>query len=102
MSALPRLTLMLYELSSPSDGDSPAAQADKLRQASEKYFNMAHDGLSGSNLARMTIGLRTPDYGGRLPEMLKILEQSSRGNPHYLEHFHFYSAQVSAAKCGFS
>jgi hypothetical protein len=84
MSALPRLTLMLYELSNPGDGDSPAAQADKLRQASEKYLNMAYDGLSGSNLARMTIGLRTPDYESRLPEMLKILEQTSRGNPHYL------------------
>ena len=84
MSALPRLTLMLYELSNPSDGDSPAAQADKLRQASEKYLTMAYDGLSGSNLARMTIGLRTPDYERRLPDMLKVLEQSSQGNPHYL------------------
>jgi hypothetical protein len=84
MSTLPRLTLMLYELSNPGDGESPAAQADKLRQASEKYLNMAYDGLSGSNLARMTIGLRTPDYESRLPEMLKILEQTSRGNPHYL------------------
>lgn len=84
MSALPRLTLMLYELSNPGDGDSPASQADKLRQASEKYFNMAYDGLSGSHLARMTIGLRTPDYENRLPDMLKILEQTSRSDPHYL------------------
>ncbi len=49
MSSLPRLTLMLYELSSPSDGQSTAAQADKLRQASENYFNMAYQGSeSGS------------------------------------------------------
>ena len=46
MSSLPRLTLMLYELSNPSDGESTPAQADKLRQASENYFNMAYQGLS--------------------------------------------------------
>jgi hypothetical protein len=84
MSALPRLTLMLYELSSPGDGDSIAAQEDKLRQSSEKFLTMAYDGLSGSNLAKMSIGLRTPDYESQLPTMLKTLEQTSSGNPHYL------------------
>ena len=60
LSSLPRLTLMLYELSSPGDGESTAAQADKLRQASEKFLNMAYQGLNGTQPARMSIGLRTP------------------------------------------
>jgi hypothetical protein len=84
MSSLPRLTLMLYELSNPSDGASTTAQADKLRQASETYFNMAYQGLSQTHLAKMAIGLRTPDYEGQLPNMLKTVEQDMSSNPHYL------------------
>jgi hypothetical protein len=84
MSSLPRLTLMLYELSNPSDGSSTAAQADKLRQASENYFNMAYQGLSETRLARMAIGLRTPDYQSQLPNMLKTVQQDLSSNPHYL------------------
>jgi hypothetical protein len=84
MSSLPRLTLMLYELSNPSDGSSITAQADKLRQASENYFNMAYQGLSETHLARMAIGLRTPDYQGQLPSMLKTVQQDLSSNPHYL------------------
>ena len=84
MSSLPRLTLMLYELSNPSDGESAAAQAAKLRQASENYFNMAYQGLSQTHLAKMAIGLRTPDYESQLPNMLKTLEQDLSSNPHYL------------------
>jgi hypothetical protein len=84
MSALPRLTLMLYELSSPGDGDSTSVQADKLRQASAKFINMAYEGLTEPHLARMAIGLRTPDYGNQMPGMLKTLEQALSANPHYL------------------
>jgi hypothetical protein len=84
MSSLPRLTLMLYELSNPSDGESAAAQAAKLRQASENYFNMAYQGLSQTRLAKMAIGLRTPDYESQLPNMLKTVEQDLSSNPHYL------------------
>jgi hypothetical protein len=84
MSSLPRLTLMLYALSNPSDGASTAAQADKLRQASENYFNMAYQGLSQPHLAKMAIGLRTPDYQSQLPNMLKIVQEDLSGNPHYL------------------
>jgi len=84
MSSLPRLTLMLYELNNPSDGESAAAQAAKLRQAGENYFNMAYQGLSQSHLAKMAIGLRTPDYESQLPNMLKTLEQDLSSNPHYL------------------
>jgi hypothetical protein len=84
MSSLPRLTLMLYELSNPSDGESATAQAAKLRQASENYFNMAYQGLSQTRLAKMAIGLRTPDYESQLPNMLKTVEQDLSSNPHYL------------------
>jgi hypothetical protein len=84
MSALPRLTLMLYELSSPGDGQSSAAQADKLRQAAANYLQMAYQGLSGANLARLAIGLRYPDYEQQLPAMLKVVQDSLGTNPHYL------------------
>ena len=84
MSSLPRLTLMLYELSSPADGDSTAAQADKLRQAGERYMAMAYQGLVGTNLARMAVGLRDPDYGLQLPGMLKLVQDTLSANPHFL------------------
>ena len=80
MTSLPRLTLMLYELSSPGDGES----ASKLRQASAKFMEMAYQGLNGGNLARLAIGLRTPDYGQQLPNMLKVVQETLGANPHYL------------------
>jgi hypothetical protein len=84
MSSLPRLTLMLYELSNPSDESSTTVHADKLRQASENYFNMAYQGLSETHLVKMAIGLRTPDYESQLPNMLKTVQQDLSSNPHYL------------------
>src|SRR6201999_1760225 len=67
MSSLPRFTLMLYELSSPGDGQSTAVQADKLRQAGTKAMDAAYQGLSGTNLAKLATGLRTADYQQQLP-----------------------------------
>jgi hypothetical protein len=84
LTSLPRLTLMLYELSSPDDGESTAQQMEKLRSESRKYLAMAYEGLSDTNAAQMVIGLRTPDYGDRLPAMLKALDEANRDNPHYL------------------
>jgi hypothetical protein len=88
LSAVPRLTLMMYELSSPGDGDTPAQQAEKAAANSQKFLNMAYDGLSDHNLApklaKMVIALRTPDYLDHLPEMLTHLDQANRSNPHYL------------------
>jgi len=84
LSSLPRLTLMLYELSSPGDGESTAAQADNLLQARQKFLAMAYEGLNGNQLAKMSVGLRTPDYEGQLPNMLNVVEQTLSGNPHYL------------------
>lgn len=84
LASLPRLTLMLYEVSSPGDGDSAEQQMEKLRTESRRYLAMAYDGVGNAGLARMVIGLRTPDYGDRLPAMLKALDETNGGDPHYL------------------
>ena len=84
LSALPRLTLMLYEVSSPDDGDGAETKTEKLRSKSTEFLEMAYQGLSETNLAKMSIGLRTPDYGDRLPQMLQALDTAHRANPHYL------------------
>jgi hypothetical protein len=84
LTSVPRVTLMMYELSSPADGDSAAQRADKAVKASRKFLDMAYDGLADRNLAKMAIALRTPDYGELLPQMLKALDDANRANPYYL------------------
>jgi hypothetical protein len=84
LSAVPRVTLMMYELSSPTDGESIEQKGEKVQERSGEFLNMAYSGLGEPNLARMVIALRTPDYGELLPQMLKKLEGANRGNPHYL------------------
>jgi hypothetical protein len=74
----------MYQLSSPSDGDTPLEQAEKAAKNSQKFLNMAYEGLSGPNLARMVIALRTPDYLDHLPELLEKLDDANRTNSHYL------------------
>jgi hypothetical protein len=83
LSSMPRLTLMLYELSSPNDGESIEAKAEKLQAASRQFLDMAYADLHDPNLATMMIGLRTPDYGQLLPKMLTTLDESNRTDPHY-------------------
>jgi hypothetical protein len=84
LTALPQLTLMLYELSSPGDGETTEQQAQKLRTESAKYLAMAYDEVNATDVAGMVIGLRTPDYGDQLPAMLKAMDAANSGNPHYL------------------
>jgi len=84
LTSVPRLILMMYELSSPTDGESAEQKADKAVKASQKFLEMAYDGLGERNLAKMAIALRTPDYGELLPQMLKALDEANRANPHYL------------------
>jgi hypothetical protein len=85
LSAVPRVTLMMYELSSATDGESPEQKAEKVQQASQKFLDMAYEGLGGERmLAKMAIALRTPDYIELLPLMLKKLDDANRANPHYL------------------
>jgi len=45
---------------------------------------MAYQGLNGTNLAKLAIGLRTPDYQQQLPNMLKLVQDALSANPHYL------------------
>jgi hypothetical protein len=92
MSSLPRFTLMLY-------GQTTAAQADKLKQISTKFMDMAYQGVSGSNLAKLAIGLRTADYQQQLPDMLKAVQDTLAGNPHFLGWaWHSYNDVTETAK----
>ena len=84
LSSLPRVTLMLYELSSLSDGKSVDEKIGKLRETSQRMLGMAYEGLEDANLAKMAIALRTPDYGKLLPQMLRTLDEANAMNPHYL------------------
>jgi len=84
LSAIPRVTLMMYELTGPHDGASAEQKADQVQKASQNYLDIAFKGLGDSNLARMAIALRTADYGDLLPLMLKKLDDANQANPHYL------------------
>jgi len=84
LSAVPRVTLMLYELDNPDDGHSAEQQEETLRTASGNFLVMAYKDLSDAHLAKMAIALRTGDYAARMPEMLKLLDDANRANPHYL------------------
>jgi hypothetical protein len=46
LSAVPRVTLMMYELSSPADGESAEQKAEKVEKSSQKFLDMAYDGLA--------------------------------------------------------
>lgn len=98
LSALPRFTLMLYELSDPGDRSSPEKKAAKLRAASTRYLQIAYQGLDSAELGQMSIGLRTPDYGALLPRMLRTLDEANGANPHYLGWArHSYNDYLKAA-----
>jgi hypothetical protein len=84
LSAVPRLTLMMYELSSPQDGKTAKQKAEQVDAASQKYIAIAYDGLYEVNLAKMAIALRTADYGDLLPQMLRKLDDANLANPNYL------------------
>ena len=100
LSAVPRVTLMMYELSSPGDGESAEQQAEKVQKSSQKFLDMAYDGMGDDRkLAKMAIALRTPDYGELLPQMLKKLDDTNRANPHYLGWArHSYNDYLNAAR----
>jgi hypothetical protein len=85
LTSVDRVTLMLYELSSAEDGKATAVKMAKLRKAAERYAQMAYEGIGDApGVAKMAIGLRTPDYGEELPEMLKSLDEAQPGGAHYL------------------
>ena len=84
LTSVDRVTLMLYELSSPDDGKSTESKVMKLQNAAQRYLAMAYEGLADPKLARMVIALRTADYRERLPAMLQTLEERQSANPRYL------------------
>jgi len=84
LSSVPRVTLMMYELSSPGNDETPYQMANKAITASQQFLDMAYKGLPDRNLAKMAIALRTPDYGNLLPQILKKLDEANRSNPNYL------------------
>ena len=84
LTSLPRFTLMLYELSSPADGQTTEQQEAKLRGAAENFLKMAYQGLPDAGLAKIAMGLRTPDYEEQLPHVLKALDEALGGDPEYL------------------
>ena len=84
LTSVDRVTLMLYELSSPDDGKSDASKEAKLQGAAERYLAMAYAGLDEPKLAGMVIGLRTADYREQLPAMLKSVEVHQGPQAHYL------------------
>lgn len=97
LTSVPRLTLMLYELSSPQDGRTTAQKTEKLRKLSDHYLELAYAGLNDPQLAKMAIALRAPDYLELLPEMLRTLDPAHRDDPHYLGWaWHHYQDRVPA------
>jgi hypothetical protein len=83
-TSLPQLTLMLYELSSPNDGESIETKTAKLKTESQKLLAMAYEGLHDPHLAKMIIALRTPDYEDQLPGMFKALDEANHADPHFM------------------
>jgi hypothetical protein len=99
LTSVPRVTLMMYELSGPDDGQTPEQKAEKAQKSSQKFLDMAYDRLGGKNLAKMSIALRTPDYGDLLPQMLRKLDEANLTNPHYLGWArHSYNDALEATK----
>lgn len=84
LSAVPRVTLMMYELSGSGDGSTDQQKAAIVETASRKFLELAFAGLDDPDLARMAIALRTPDYGDSLPQMLQKLDDANGANPHFL------------------
>jgi hypothetical protein len=84
LSSVPRLTLMMYELSDPRDGTGAEQKAEQVEKISQKDLDMAYEGLRDPNLAKMVVALRTADYLELLPQMLGKLDSANRSNPHYL------------------
>ena len=98
LSSVPRLTLMMYELTSPTDGKSADQKAEQAATTSQKFLAMTYDGVKSSNPAKMAIALRTADYGDLLQQMLQKLDAANRGDAHYLGWAHQSYGDVLQSK----
>jgi len=60
---------------------------------------MAYEDLNGANLATMVIGLRIPDYGRLLSDMLRSVDEADSSNRHYAGWArHSYNDTLKAAE----
>jgi hypothetical protein len=82
LSALPRLTLMLYEISSPQTALTKIGHARAQCSKVSRFWLMQVQPLK--IWAEWSIALRTQDYGESLRAMLKTLDDTFRSNPRYL------------------
>jgi len=60
-----------------------SGKSEKLRDTSGKLFDAACEGLHETHLAKLIIGLRTPDYGPLMPTMLATLDRAYQSEEHY-------------------
>jgi hypothetical protein len=81
--SLPRFTLMLYELETPDAHRDDAAKTQQVQSASRRFLAMAYADLPAGGMAKLSVALRTPDYGAELPAMLNALDEANRSNVHY-------------------
>ena len=84
LTSVPRMTLMLYELSSPSDGETMAQKEEKLRSASRNVMEMALCGIGGPRSGEDGDWAAHAGYEQQLPQMLKTVDETLRSDPHYL------------------
>jgi hypothetical protein len=76
--AVPRLFLMLYEL---RNRDAASAHAE-LARTSASAVRAAYEG-SDASVGTMIVGLSVRDYGERLPEMLRAIDEANGADARY-------------------
>ncbi len=76
--------VLLYPSYGAGGAHPEQQKAEQVTMTSQKFLDMAYDGLEDRNLAKMIIALRTADYIDLLPQMLDKLDVANRANPHYL------------------
>jgi hypothetical protein len=84
LGSLPRVTLMMFELSAPAEARDERARAIQVQRESQKFLSMAYADLDGTSWAKMVIALRTPDYGAQVGVMLAALESAADSDAHFL------------------
>jgi hypothetical protein len=85
-TSLPRFTLMLENV--------PAGQ---LSQTAGQSLQAAYQGLKGSDLAGIVVGLRSSDFAEQLPPALATGTDPVSSNTHYLGWaWHAYSVEMSS------
>ena len=98
LGSLPRVTLMMFELSAPPEARDERARAIQVQRESQKFLRMAYADLQGISWAKMVIALRTPDYGAQVRVMLAALESAAENDTHFLGWaLHSYNNSLSSS-----